>query len=263
MKFTCDLNVIVGKKQLNDLVLSVIRNLDFSPSKMYLSYNEFKKPKEDIRFDLDFIMADLSFEEMKGITAFSLYDEFYHSENVTPFFRFRISHLEEDVGRVKCSMEWIAYSSIDDGMLLEKERMSEILSKSSLIYCYYYEQSDVWEQSNMDINDNSWGRCLTIKGFDFMAAPLMYFGQECNDAIPFEKLSNYSKSEKIVIYNSEIIKIMLFDIHDMPSKLSNRKAQEDFWKEMNLVKLAKEYEDKNKIDFTAFLKNRAKKARSK
>lgn len=255
MKYTCKLYLKSRSDLTKDLVKKVISNLDFAPNKMDVFFNEYSLPKESIPFDEHFLLDNLSVEEMKGVTSFSLYNKEYCNENITPFFRFKLSHVKNSPN-VKCDLEWIAYPEIKDHLLLENDNMKNILNNSSLIYCYYYNQGDVWEQTNQEINnENCWGKRLVVKGFDFMAAPLMYFGEECNDAIPFNTISSFSLTEKKQINSKEILKVSLFGIHEAPEK--NRKNQKNYWEDLGLKSLSDKYKEKNKIDFTAFLKKRA------
>jgi len=264
MKYTCKLSIKVEKDLVEDLVNKIIDQLSFTPDKMDLFFNEFEQPRESLSYKKSYLLENLSIkQEMEGITSFSLYSKNHLSENVKPFFRFKITHLKNS-NQLRCSLEWVAYDKIDQGLLLEKnESMKNILSMSSLIYCYYYDQEDVWEQTNQERDNDSWGRRLTVKGFDFMAAPLMYFGKECDSAIPFNLLSAFSKSKRLQIKGEEVLKVSLFDINEQADKKENREAQRMFWESLELKKLAEDYKSKNKIDFTAFLKSRAAQSKRK
>lgn len=256
MKYACEISIKVEKKMVDDLVVELLDNLLFNPYKMDIFYNEFMKPRHSMNYNKAYLLDNLSKQEMVGITSFSLYPKDYNPENVRPFFRLSIAHLD-NWDQLRLLLEWVAYDKIYQSLLLENEPMKNILFNSSLIYCYYYDQDDVWEQTNQENGCDNWGKEILVKGFTFIAAPLMYFGEECDSAIPFNSIDALPVSQKIRIKGKELLKVALFDIHDQADKEKNREIQKMFWKSLDLKVLADDYKAKNKIDYIARLKRRS------
>jgi hypothetical protein len=233
----------------------VLDCLDFRPAEMDVFFNEFVLPKENILFDKEYLLENLSQKEMEGISTFSLYDEHSTLEKVTPFFRFRIDHINNGE-KVRSTLEWVSYAHIPEYVMLESDLLTSLLKHLDLCYCYYYNQNDVGKHVNMEARESiGWGKRVRVKGFDFIAAPLMYFGRQCDEAIPFELISKFPNTERLQIQDKDILKVSLFDIHDSPDK--HRSMQEKFWRVLNLENLIERYREKTKIDFLAFMQKRA------
>lgn len=97
---------------LCDFLERIINSLDFTPSKMDVYYNEFSAPKIFVNYNPQ-ILQQLSMAEVDGgITFFSLYDNEYSNENVTPFFRARILDTTFSNEQVVCLLEWVSYPTL-------------------------------------------------------------------------------------------------------------------------------------------------------
>lgn len=265
-KYYCELVARVNVQGMPKLLSSVIGLLDFEPSKMDVFYNEFKQSKDSIHYDEEYILSNLSKSEVDGgITSFSLYDKHYTYENVTPFFRFKLSDSTLSEELVNCTFEWVAYQNLDwlikDEFILNKLLQEDV----ELVYLVAYNQNDVYTETQ-DAKENiglssklfgtkNWGRKEIVNGITFIAAPLMYFGVAYDKVISIDDLKNYKIANTIIINNSEIIKIEIFPLYGNPKEY--RKEQEHYWKKLNIEKQIKNYREATKIDFTEFLKRRS------
>lgn len=97
---------------LCDFFGRIINSLNFTPSKMDVFYNEFSTPQFFIKYNPQ--LPDLlSLAEVDGrITSFSLYDNKYSNENVTPFFRAKILDTTFSNEQVACILEWVSYPTL-------------------------------------------------------------------------------------------------------------------------------------------------------
>ncbi len=265
-KYYCELAARVNVQGLPKLLSSVIGLLDFEPSKMDVFYNEFKQSKDSIHYDEEYILSNLSKSEVDGgITSFSLYDKHYTYENVTPFFRFKLSDSTLNEELVSCTFEWVAYQNLD-WLIKDEFILNKLLQEGvELVYLVAYNQNDVYTETQ-DAKENiglssklfgtkNWGRKEIVNEVTFIAAPLMYFGSAYEKVISIDDLKNYKTANTIKINNSEIIKIEIFPLYGNPKEY--RKEQEHYWKKLNLEKQIKNYREATEIDFTAFLKRRS------
>ena len=90
----------------------IIKSLDFKPYKMDIYYNEFSTPKSFIKYNSN-LLNILSLSELDGgVTSFSLYDNRYSNEKVTPFFRAKILDTTFSNKQVVCLFEWVSYPKL-------------------------------------------------------------------------------------------------------------------------------------------------------
>lgn len=264
--YTCEIYLKIELDFMSKIISNVIGLMDFEPNKMFVFYNEFKKPKNLIHYHKDYIIDNLSKSELDGgITSFSLYDVNYTNEKTTPFFRFKLSDSTLGDELVSCTFQWIAYQNLD-WLIRNEFILNKLLQKGvKLVYLVAYNQLDVAQEtreSKEDIgfgaklfNIKNWGREEIVNGVTFIAAPLMYFGCEYNKVCSIDELKNYKKANTIKINDSEIIKIEIFPLYVDAEEY--RKEQKDYWKTLNLEKKIKSYKEVTKIDFTEFLKRRS------
>ncbi|MCZ8297688.1 hypothetical protein [Flavobacterium sp.] len=233
---------------------------------MDIFHNEFKKSKERIAYEKEYILKNLSKSEVDGgITSVSLYDNNSTYENTTPFFRFGIFDTTLNEELVNCTFEWVAYQNLD-WLIKDEFILNKLLQEDAeLVYLIAYNQNDVYTETQ-DAKENiglssklfgtkNWGKKEIINGVTFIAAPLMYFGNAYDKVISIEDLKNYKRANTIKINESKIIKIEIFPLYSNPKEY--RKVQEDYWKKLNLEKQIKNYREATKIDFTEFLKRRS------
>lgn len=246
--YACELLVNIKKTQIIDLVKLAIDQLSFSPDRMDVFFNMFVRDKQGLRYDKTYLLENLSIEDdLEGITSLSLYPKKSSVANARPFFRASLGHIQNS-NQLRCKLEWIANEKINQKLHLENEPMSNLLSIASLIYCYYFDQSDVHDQTRQENSSDNWGKRLRTGGFEFLAAPLMYFGRDCDPIIPIKSLEVYPEAQTIKIRGQKVIKISLFDIHEDASSKVNRKTQKLFWRTLNLVELVEDIESRNKTN---------------
>lgn len=264
--YCCELYLKIKFDLIPDLLSNVINLLDFEPIKMDIFHNEFKKSKERIAYEKEYILKNLSKSEVDGgITSVSLYDNNSTYENTTPFFRFGIFDTTLNEELVNCTFEWVAYQNLD-WLIKDEFILNKLLQEGvKLVYLVAYDQLDVAQEtreskenigfSSKLFSKKNWGKEENVKGFAFIAAPLMYFGNAYDKVISIDDLKSYKRASTIKINDSEIIKIEIFPLYSNPKEY--RKAQEDYWKKLNLEKQIKNYRETTKIDFTEFLKIRS------
>ena len=246
--YACNLLLNIKKTQIIELVDLAIDQLSYIPDRMDVFFNMFVRDKQGLRFDMSYLLENLSIEDdLEGITSFSIYPKNFSDTDAGPFFRVSIGQTQNS-NQLRCNFEWIANKKIDQKLHLENESMSNILSIASLIYCYYFDQSDVHDQTRQENSNDNWGKRLRAGGFDFLAAPLMYFGRDRDSIIPISSLKAYPEAKIIKIKDQEVIKIFLFDIHEDASSKVNREKQKLFWNKLNLEGLVKEFESWSKTN---------------
>lgn len=255
MIYTAEINVRIVKENVASTVKDVINILDFEPFRMVISYHEFKKPREYIKYNYKLLIDELEDTNFSGIVCVTLYDKDYHPDDVTPFFRFDIGEIKGDNSGIMCLFEWISYPNLNH-LIYENKAIYSIFSGQDLAYCHYYNQSDAFYQSKADGNQN-WGKSSEVWGVKFIAAPLMYFGKSYDRIIPLNVVKANKNADVITINNVEIIKISLFDLYDDPSKRTNRKKQKSYWKDMSLDYYIEKYERENRLTMEEYLQRRA------
>lgn len=129
------------KNCLCDFFGRIINSLNFTPSKMDVFYNEFSTPQFFIKYNPQ--LPDLlSLAEVDGgITSFSLYDNKYSNENVTPFFRAKILDTTFSNEQVACILEWVSYPTLyfnPDTNFLSKYLCDEV----KIVFLFAYDQLD-------------------------------------------------------------------------------------------------------------------------
>jgi hypothetical protein len=92
-----------------------------------------------------------------------------------------------------------------------------------------------------------WGRSENTCGLEFMAAPLMWFGENFYRIIPKQKLLEFRFASLISIEEVELVHVKLFDIYDSPAKELNRAIQKEFWSFFNLEEVVAKYKKENEI----------------
>lgn len=231
---------------LCDFLERIINALDFTPSKMDVYYNEFSAPKFFVNYNPQ-IIQQLSMTEVDGgITSFSLYDNKYSNENVTPFFRARILDTTFSNEQVVCILEWVSYPTLyfnPDIHFLSKYLRDNV----KLIFLLAYDQFDV-ETKNVGFlktllhPQSRWRRRVMVNSMPFMAAPVMFFGKEYFSIIPKEILLKVPNSKVDMIQKQEVIAIKLFNLYDSPSL--HRDAQKKYWKVTSLLRRIKDYQER-------------------
>lgn len=240
--------ICLSTNSLCDFFYRIINSLNFIPSKMDVYYNEFSTPKFFIKYNPN-LPNLLSLSELDGgITSFSLYDSKYTNENVSPFFRAKILDTTFSNRQVVCILEWVSYSALyfnPDIHFLS----NYLCDEAKIVFLFAYNQFDAFngtEKTNYLktlLNPRSrWGKKVIVKSMPFIAAPVMFFGQEYGSIIPKKTLLKVPNSQEIIINGQEIVAIKLFDLYDNPNL--HRDIQKKYWKITSLSQRIKKYEEK-------------------
>lgn len=225
-----------------------INNLDFTPSKMDVFYNEFSAPKFFVKYNPKLLQL-LSQSEVDGrITSFSLYDSKYSNENVTPFFRAKILDTTCSNKQVLCIVEWVSYPRLYFNP--DIHFLSDYLcDKVKMVFLFAYNQFDAERRTGKTnyfkylLNPQSrWGKKVMVGNMPFIAAPIMFFGKAYFDTIPKEDLIKVPNSQEIRINEQEVISIKLFDLYENPNL--NRDFQKKYWKITSLSQRINKYKEK-------------------
>jgi len=276
-KFSCSILYKFNIDEFSVLLGNALNALGFEPIYMDIFFDEFSSSLNDIQYDSEYFFRIL--EKKPGIVM--LKNRIYDADAGTTdysWFRFKLI-LNTPYNEQFCSLEW-SNTSLD--FLLNDNLLNQFLSYQNLIYCYCYDQYDCMNQSNTSaINPNfetplesgetssdfilndaidisqHWGRYIKSLEFTFMAAPLMWFGEEYFKIIPMEVLLKFKDASIINHPTFSLGHIKLFELYDDPAKTDNRQKQKEFWKTFDLQKKAKQYEKDRPFDFIAWYKERA------
>lgn len=275
-RYACD---ILYKYEESNSIALLNRALDilgFTPNYMSIFFNESEKSLDDITYDKDYLLKCTRNKPHYHVT---INQQLYSIEKreTNHWFKF-VVNADSPFGLNTCSLEW---SNVQIDFLLNEKIIRSFLQSPNLIYCYCYNQYDVSDQSNervesfienypgqpykivknfmdddvIDISQH-WGRVVTTRGITFMAAPLMWFGEEYFKIIPKESLLKFNGAS--VVDDTNIVHIKLFDLYAAPVIPENRQRQKDFWQTFDLQKKAEQYEKDRPFDFIAWRKGRAK-----
>lgn len=276
-KFSCSILYKFNGDEFSGLFENALNALGFEPIYMDIIFDEFSSSLDDIQYDSDYLRRLLK----KNPSTVMLKNKMYDADTgTTDYYWFRLKLILDTPYKEQfCSFEW-SNTSLD--FILNDNFLNQFLDYKNLIYCYCYDQYDCMNQSNTsvinphfetswepgetsrdlilnDTNDISqhWGRYIKSLEFTFMAAPLMWFGEEYFKIISKEALLKF-KDASIINYPSfSLVHIKLFELYDDPAKTDNRQKQKDFWETFGLIKKAKQYEKDRPFDFIAWYKERA------
>ena len=225
---------------------NIIKSLDFKPDKMDIYYNEFSTPKFFIKYNSNLLNA-LSLSELDGgVTSFSLYDNRYTNERITPFFRVKILDTTFSNKQVVCLFEWVSYSKLyfDLDVLFLSNYLSD---ETKIIFLIAYNQLDgiagIEKQNyfkRIFSSQAKWGKRIFVNSIPFIAAPVMFFGNEYYSIIPKDVLLKVPNSQELIVKGQEVIAISLFDLYDNPNL--HRNTQKKYWQITSLSQRIKKYE---------------------
>lgn len=231
---------------LSEFFDNIIKSLDFKPDKMDIYYNEFSTPKFFIKYNSNLLNA-LSLSELDGgVTSFSLYDNRYTNERITPFFRVKILDTTFSNKQVVCLFEWVSYSKLyfDLDVLFLSNYLSD---EAKIIFLIAYNQLDgiagIEKQNyfkRIFSSQAKWGKRIFFNSIPFIAAPVMFFGNEYYSIIPKDVLLKVPNSQELIVKGQEVIAIRLFDLYDNPNL--HRNTQKKYWQITSLSQRIKKYE---------------------
>lgn len=222
----------------------IIKSLDFKPYKMDIYYNEFSTPKSFIKYNSN-LLNILSLSELDGgVTSFSLYDNRYSNEKVTPFFRAKILDTTFSNKQVVCLFEWVSYPklyfNLDVSFLC-----NNLSDDAKIIFLIAYNQLDgiaeIETQNYFKKIFNSqakWGKKIIVNNIPFIAAPVMFFGKEYYNIIPKDVLLKVPNSQELMVRGQEIVAVKLFDLYENPNLYRN--IQKKYWEITSLSQRLKE-----------------------
>lgn len=225
---------------------NIIKSLDFKPDKMDIYYNEFSTPKSFIKYNSNLLNALFLSELDGGVTSFSLYDNRYTNERITPFFRVKILDTTFSNKQVVCLFEWVSYSKLyfDLDVLFLSNYLSD---EAKILFLIAYNQLDGIagiEKHNyfkrIFSSQAKWGKRIFINSIPFIAAPVMFFGNEYYSIIPKDVLLKVPNSQELIVRGQEVIAIRLFDLYDNPNL--HRNTQKKYWQITSLSQRIKKYE---------------------
>lgn len=256
MNYSFDINIKIKINEIEDIIQKCIKFLEFEPAFMDAYSDEFRKPKENVKYDNAFLIKHISKQEFLGITRFCLYDENYSNTSITPFFRVGIHHFENKASQM--SLEWIGLKDFKK-YLYPNDLLKYLAIQTKVICMYYYNKNDVGIQNlKYDDGESAWGRCKTVKGFDFLAAPLMYFGEGGLGIIPEERLLLLNNTERVDFNGQSLVCVKLFDLYSDPSSEKNREIQEKYWKDLDLEVLIMKHQERNRFNAMEYLLRKEK-----
>lgn len=276
-RYSCSILYKFNKDDFLESFKNALQVLGFEPLYMDIYIDEFSNSLDDIRYDTDYVF-DLA---QKKPSTILLKNKIYDADTRTTdffWFRFRLS-IDSPFGLDTCSFEW---SNNNLEFLVNNNLFNTFLNSTNLIYCYCYNQFDCMRQSNASMNNpdfekpwkpgemsrdfilnnaidvsEHWGRYVSTRGVTFMAAPLMWFGEEYFKITAKEALLKFTGASLVNYPSLDLVHIKLFDLYDDPSKKENREKQKFFWKTFDLQKKIEQYEKDRPIDFIAWYKEKA------
>lgn len=255
--YSCILHFTFSPENTEQLLNNAIKSLGFPPSIMYIKIDN-ENTLEDVPFDEHLLFSLLS----KEPTTIQLMNREYDDNESYYWFKLRIDK-EYNIIRA----EWLN-SSLD--FLLSSSSINHFLQSANFLSGNCCDNGDRHEQSRgmieYFINKNvknpndvekieekidvskHWGRSVKTCGLEFMAAPLMWFGEKFYTVIPKDKLIQFKYSKYTSVEGTEIVTINLFNLYESPAEPENRSKQEEFWKFFKLESVISDYESKNEID---------------
>ena len=275
-RYACSILYQYNEKEVGVLLKSALDKLGFYPKFMDIYFNEMKDSFDDIPYDSNYLRKILKRDSGTITIKSQLYDDGKRETN--NWFRIGFN-IDSPFGLDTCLFEW---SNADLDFLLSDDRFDFFLCSPNLMYCYVYDQYDCMNQSNeridsyiinypgraynvvknfmnVDVVDVSqhWGRYISTRGITFMAAPLMWFGNEYFKIVPKDVLLKFNGASIVSCSSFDLVRVRLFDLYDGAEKEENRLRQEEFWRQLDLQKKAEQYEKDRPFDFLARHKERA------
>jgi hypothetical protein len=284
-RYSCRFLYKYKKEEVGVLLSTALKMLGFAPMYMDIFYDEFQfeyKNVDDLVYDEKSLLLLLKREPASIRIKSQLHDE----NEIENYYWFKLGlSADPPAGVDICSLEW---SNVRLDFLFESNFLNFFISFDSFISGYCYDQIDNINQTNdkiesfkrsyphtafkttknflgdnaIDISEH-WGRYVNVCGIFFIAAPLIWFGQEFYKIIPKENLLKFKYASLIKQAAFDMVHIELFNLYDDPSHEENRNKQKDFWKFFDLQNKIEQCEKENPIDFVRWMQERALKKRVK
>jgi hypothetical protein len=236
-QYICELYFDKETSDQQELMKLALQSLGFIPTIMsiYVSMDEMY---EEVSYSEDLLFSVLSKEDDSGIT---ITQHIYDENTTNPWFRFG-----KEEGKF-VSLKW----SNENMDFLLAEKITHFLKINGFAAGYVFDNKDAWEQSreakeNSELSSVNYpGQFKYVCGMQFMAAPLMWFGEPFFEIISKDELLKFSKAQKL---NTDLVEVKLFNIYESPEKSENRIAQKNFWTFFELDKVVTKFEEENSID---------------
>ena len=253
-KYSFNVWFVYNQQELISILKEVVNVLGFTPSIMYLH-------SEESSVDVTYTEQELVTFVGNGFSFIHILNKEYDESE--DYYWFRITH-HQDYKILQ--LEW-HNNNLD--FLLNTLTLRSILKSQNFIFGYANDIIDKADQSKKEVqrivgtdpNDpykwesvvekidtsTHWGRSENTCGLEFMAAPLMWFGEHFYKIISKQELLEFRFSSLIIFEEVDLVSVKLFDIYDSPAKEQNRAIQKEFWKFFNLEKVIAKYRKENEI----------------
>ncbi|MBX3256092.1 MAG: hypothetical protein KF862_18290 [Chitinophagaceae bacterium] len=255
--------------QVSSLLAFQVRNLGFKP-------NYLKAGAIEIQYDLNKLIEWIE----NGETSVRIMSEPSINSSINCWAYFEVDR--------NYNISNLTWCNVCFEFLIETNDFVTLLSSENFIYGACYNMDDAYNESATNIEyiknvvgkknivttkdqfDNlivdvsrNCGRKERINGLEFIAAPIMWFGNKFNEFIPWRDILKFSGSEFIKTQEGEYVLLKLFDLSDDSSLEKNRKRQCQFWEFFNLQEVIKNYEKRTAIDLDAYMKDLIEKKKKK
>lgn len=217
-----------------------LNSLGFIPTTMSI-YVDWYEMYENVEYNKESILSTVKGKEYLGIKIDS--EANAYSDRI--WFRFE---------KIEGNFFSLIWSNRNFDFLLSNS-ISEFLQTKGFTAGYLFDNGDVYDQTDLAQKNNNPsvvlpGRSIYHWGFQFMAAPLMWFGEPFFKLIAENKLLSFSGATTVFPHNknSRISHIKLFDPYESPATTPNRTKQMEFWKYFDLERIAFDYDKNNFID---------------
>lgn len=228
-------------ENISNLTDVFFEQIFFNPNKMDYLINFNETLKQNLPFEKDF------FKELLDLSPDSIVLKEDRNEFIKKF-KIKFVNIEKTEMLQNVTFE-IIVNEFNDRF---KEIVFSFFSNlQAPIYLICYNFDDVWFNKQ---NDLSFGSYEIIKGYNFIAAPLMCFGKKYENVIDFSSLDKLKTKINIKSHENEMICINLFDIQEFPVSDESRKTQKIYWNFLNDNNILEKFSKKTNINFFDFLK---------
>lgn len=235
IKYTTQLNAIIRKDELRNLLSEILDNLQFHPNIMDLYTNEYDRnnSRDEISYDKNYFLDNLELEEMNGFSYLRVKELYESDEKYEDSSRFKFNIIFHHDENVQCIFEWM--DCLDPLQNFDYILKKNLIHEDNVVYCYSFDGADLIQQI-LDFDrdviqphefEGNWGKACWRAGYMWIAAPVMFFGSGFFNAISKEKLLSYKYSSEVKIGSISLVKIVLFGLEENPRKFRDR--QRSFW----------------------------------
>jgi hypothetical protein len=258
-QFSCTFCFEYNLDEIELLLRTALEVLGFEKKLMYIIVN-YDELFENIPFDYEILFSSLK----KGASMIKIRNNLFDEEGNNFWFKLEISKAYK--------LFELTWHNNNLAFLLESKYIINFLKSEKLVCGSCYDSSDKFDQSREKIEyftnpdpknphkvekieevidiSNHWGRSVSVCGIQFIAAPIMWFGEKYYGIIPKQKLLEFKYAESIKLPFVDIVSIKMFDLYDSPDKPDNRSKQKEYWIFLDLIRVIEDYKRKNELDPT-------------